>query len=196
MTYSTLEELRSLDGLEDSVYTDEMLLEGAARARSVIDLETGTSWTPTTITLTLDGNGLDVINTRRPFLHSVTSCTTDGASEDVSGWTARKDGLVVRDSGVFPQARAGANVVLEVVQDVTQYDEYQGALADISFCSRALARQYVLRLLSEAPDGALSVQNELGTVMMAQAGGRHGVTSLPEVNARLKSRNHQAPRIG
>lgn len=195
MTYSTIADLRGLDGLDDAViYPDAMLQAGADYSAAVIDDFTGTSWSPVDLSLSLDGRGRDYLVTGRPFLSAVVSCSIGGeAVADVSGWTARRDGLVFRDSGSFPASRAGQNVALVVTQDISQYPEGAGAAADIKFCSDAIARQYVLRLLSESPDGALAIQNELGTVMMAQAGGRHGVTSMPEVNARLMRRRHRGP---
>lgn len=65
----------------------------------------------------------------------------------------------------------------------------------IRWCVRTLARQYCLDLVSRIPDRALQMQNEFGSVQLAQAGGTWRPTSLPEVNAQLNRYRVRLPFI-
>ena len=193
MAYTDLATVRALDSLtgESATYTDAMITEGIAWAKDIIDTATGTSWEYDAGSVTLDGNGLSTIFTGVVNLRTLTDVTIDGDDTiDFSGWVVRTDGFVLRDTGTFPTSTVGQNVVLDYTAGATS-----AAPDDIAFCARHLARWYVLRLLSQHPDNALSIQNEYGTVRLAQPDGNYGPTSLPEVNAILRRRNHRPPVV-
>lgn len=189
MAYTTLSDVRALDSLtgEEATYTDAMLTEGIDWATVVIDTTTGTAWETKSQTVTLDGNDQTTIWTGVPDLQGVTSCTVDGDSQTVSGWTVTDDGLVRRDTGTFSSSDVGQNVVL-----VVTYGAETSVPEDIAWCARTLARWYVLELLTQRPSNALSVQNEYGLVQLAQPG-RYGPTPLPQVNDILRRRTHMPP---
>jgi hypothetical protein len=205
MAYATNAELRALDGLADeSVYPDATLTQAIAWAESVIDRATGTSYEYKAFTVTLDGSGgsrirvIDEDGQPVLFLRTLTAVTIDGVAleddpADWAGWALRPEGVIVRDSGVFPTATVGRNVVLAGTAGQTST-----APAPIAWAARTLARQWLVDLHSRIPDRALQLQSEFGTIQFAQAGGRHGPTSLPEVNAVLMSPefHHRAPAIG
>ncbi len=190
--YATLTEIRQLDMLAGNVdaYTDEMLQEGLDWATQRIEDETGTSWVYRTHTATVSGNGTNEVFVRRPFVRTITSCTIGGIAQAVTGWFGTDDGMVVRPDGVFPISATGSNVEFVFAAGATATPP-----ADIRWAVRTLARWYVLNLLSKAPDNALSVAGEYGTVQLAQPG-KYGPTSLPEVNAVIARRSHRIPGVG
>lgn len=190
MAYTTLSEVRALDSLvgESSTYTDGMITDGIAWATQVIDGYTGVKWEATSKTVVLDGNNAGEIFTGVPHLRSVTSCTVDGVAQTTTAWVVTEDGMVRRDEGVFSYTHPGRNVSITV-----SYGVEATCPVDIAWACRTLARWYVIQLLSERPDNALNVVNEWGTVVLAQPGGKHGPTALPEVNAVLKRRRVRPP---
>lgn len=191
MAYTTLSDVRALPKLQDdTAYTDAAINEGITWAKTLIDDVTGTTFESTAHTITLTGNGTDTIFTAIPDLLTVTSCTIDGvAVSDVSGWVVLPGGLVRRDTGVFTYTAPGKNVVLAVTAG------FSSVPADISWAAKTLARWYVLRLNSEAPDNAISIQTAGGDFRLNAQPGKYGPTALPEVNAVLKRRNTRPPSI-
>lgn len=193
MAYTDLASVRALDGLagESVTYTDAMITEGIAWAKDIIDTATGTSWEYDAGTVTLDGNGLSSIFTGVVNLRTLTDVTIDGDDTiDFTGWVVRTDGFVIRSTGTFATSTTGQNVVLGYTAGATSE-----VPVDIAYCARTLTQWYVLRLLAQQPDNALSIQNEYGTVRLAQPDGTFGPTSIPQVNAILKRHNHRAPVV-
>jgi len=190
--YATLSEVRAGDGMDDiTVFPDATINEAIDFAEELIDRYTGTSWVYKAFTVTMSGNGRRslllkddesrvIINPR-----TLTSVEVDGvAVASVAGWGLHPDGVVVRDSGVFDSSTVGRNVVIVGTAGLTDV-----VPKDIAWCARTLARQYALDLVSRIPDRALQIQNDFGSVTLAQAGNHPDrPTSLPEVNARLARR--------
>lgn len=190
--YTTLAEVRALDGLSDTdVFPDATLQAGIDFAEELIDNYTGTSWVAKTFTITISGRGARLILLRtdegRPVLYpkTLTSVTIDGTLvADTSAWGLHPEGTLIRDSGVFTCSTVGRNVVIVGTAGLTTV-----APEDIAWCARTIAGQWAIDLVSRVPDRALSVQNEFGTVAIAQASAHSDrPTSLPEVNARLVRR--------
>jgi len=182
MAYTTLADVRALSKLSDSgVYTDDEITEGIAWAELLVNEYTGTSYEAASHSLTLDGTGTDTLFVGVPHLISVTSCAVDGvAVADVSGWVVRPGGVVRRDSGSFTASPLGMNVDI-----VVSAGEAVSAPADIAWAAKTLARWYVLRLNSEAPDNAISITTAGGDFRLNAQPGKYGPTALPEVNAVL-----------
>jgi len=194
--YTSIAEVRALDNLSDATtWPDATITEAIEYAEELIDNYTGTSWIHKAFTVTLDGKGGRAILLRNDegypvlFLRTITAVTIDGVSlspADWSSWGLYPSGKVIRDSGSFPWATEGRNVVISGTAGVTS-----AAPKDISWAARTVAAQYAKDLVSRVPDRAMQVQNDFGTVMMAQASSNPDrPTSLPEVNARLARRRH------
>jgi len=198
MAYCDVFELRALDNIDDggpAGYTEEELQEGIDNATVVIDRFTGTSFEYKPFTVTLDGNGsheiqlVDLEGWPVLFPQTLTSATTNDAdgnttTETTTSWKLHPGGLIIRDAGTFTETTTGRNVVISGTAGVTSV-----APADIAWACRTLARQHVLDLHSKISGRALSYQTETGSfTVSAQAGGTADrPTSLPEVNARLKT---------
>lgn len=194
MAYTTLSDVRALSKLSDSaVYPDAEVTDGIAWATSIIDDWCGTSFEAKASTEVLDGNDSDRIFTGVANLISVTSASVDAvAVADVSGWTVRPGGVVVRDTGLFSSSVAGQNVSITVSAGA-----FASVPADIELAAKQLSRWYVLRLSSEAPDNAISMTTPDGAFRLnAMPGGKYGPTSLPEVNATLNRRSARPPSLG
>lgn len=196
MAYATREEVRALDGLGDSdLYSDAELDEAIEWAEELIDNYCGTSFTYKTFTLTVDGNGRDSIRLIKDdgstvlFPRTLTSVTVDGDAQTVTGWALYPEGIIKRGEGSFTYTKPGRNVVIEGTAGVTSAPP-----SGIAWACRTLARYYALNLHNRVPDRALQVQNDFGTVTLAQAGGQPDrPTALPEVNAVLNRYRHRAP---
>lgn len=191
MAYCTLAEVRALDVLaaRPDVYPDGAIVEGIAWATATIDEETGTAWEPATRSVTVTGSGSDTQFVDVIHLRTVTACTVDGVAQVVTGWRVTDLGQVVRtDDLTFT---AGAVVVLTVTAAKTAT-----APADIAWAARTLARWYVLNLFSQAPQGAQRMTTDMGTVEFVNLGPGRYATSLPEVNAVLRRRDHRRPGWG
>ncbi|MFB7675593.1 hypothetical protein ACFC26_29715 [Kitasatospora purpeofusca] len=97
------------------------------------------------------------------------------------------DGL--EDVSLFPDETLSDALAyaVEIVESYTgrRWEGTDAPPETIRWCVRTLARQYCLDLVSRIPDRALQLQNEFGSVQLAQAGGTWRPTSLPEVNAHL-----------
>lgn len=196
--YSALTDLRALEGLADSaVYSDDTINEAIDWAEELVDRYTGTSWTAKAFTATLDGTGTARIrlvdDEGHPVLYprTVTSATVDTVAQTTTGWVLRPEGVIVRDTGTFATATGGRNVVIAGTAGLTTT-----APDDIAWCVRTIARQYLLDLLSRVTDRALQVQNDYGTVQLAQASTHPDrPTSMPEVNAVLARRRQMPPVV-
>lgn len=193
MPYATVAELRALDGLEDAaVYPDATLQDGIDYATEVIDSYTGAAFEPKAFRVRVRGYLLAkepvfLLGVRGP--RTLTSATDDeGATVDVTGWTADPD-----YDEVTPSATVAARwVTLEGTASATPTPP-----DGIKWACRTLARQWVLDLHSRVPDRALQVQNDFGQVTLAQAGGQPDrPTSLPDVNAVLNRHRHRPPALG
>lgn len=191
MAYTTLEDVRALPKLsDDTAYIDAGITEGIAWAKVLIDDYCGTTFEPTAFTKTLDGNGSASIFVGVPDLLTVTSCTVDGvAVSDVSGWVVKPGGVVTRDTGLFIVSVTGQNVVIAGTAGLAAVP------ADIAWAAKTLARWYVLRLNSEAPDNAIQVSTAGGDFRLNAQPGKYGPTALPEVNAVLMRRKTRHPSI-
>lgn len=178
MAYATLAEVRALDGLEDvGVYPDALLTEGITWATELVNEYCG-PLEVSTITVRLapypDRSGAVWVGV--PGLRAVTAATGDGTALDVSAWKVDPDGWV------YPSVAVGHYYTLALTLSAGVYDT---APAAMKWAVRTLARQYVLDLTARTPDRATSVQTEVGTIQLAQAGGPGRPTSLPDVNAVL-----------
>lgn len=197
MAYTTLAEVRALEGLESSeLYPDADLNAAIEWAEEVIDNYCGTSFTHKEFEVTLTGNGADTIRLVRDdgstvlFPRTLTSVTDpDDATEDSTGWALYPEGIVARSSGAFRYVRPGRNITIAGTAGVTS-----SAPPEIAWAARTIARHYALYLYSRVPDNALQLQNDFGTVTFAQPGGTPDrPTSQPEVNAVLNRHRHRAP---
>lgn len=190
--YASLAEVRAIDGMDDdTTFPDATVNEAIDYAEELIDRYTGTSWVYKSFSVTMSGNGrrsLQLIDDEGRIVlnpRTLSSVTVDGdVVSDTSGWALHPDGLIVRDSGTFATSTVGRNVVVSGTAGLTQT-----VPKDIAWAARTLARQYALDLVSRIPDRALQIQNDFGSVTLAQAGNHPDrPTSLPEVNARLARR--------
>ncbi len=177
--------------------SDELLEDGLAYAKNLIDTYTGTSFgdseTPAyeVFSLTQDGNGRDCLRLIDPvggwtlvFPRTISAATIDGdvvASGEFSTWTFTRAGLLRRPSGIFPTARGGSNIVLTGTAGF-----YDDPPEGIQRAAKMIARGYVLAATDRTQEGALTVADEFGTTVLAQPG-KHGPTNLPTVNSILKS---------
>ncbi len=176
--------------------SDELLDDGLAYAEDLIDSYTGTSFGDVenpafkVFSVTLDGNGRDCIRLIDPdyghtlmFPRTLTSATIDGDAVDageVATWTLTRTGLVRRVSGIFPSARAGANIVIAGTAGF-----FDTPPATIARATKLIAREYALAAQDRTHMGALTVADEFGTTILAQPG-KYGPTNIPQVNAILK----------
>jgi hypothetical protein len=196
MAYATLAEVRALEGLDDTtLYPDANLTEGIAWAEEVIDNYCGTSFTYKAFSVTLTGNSADTIRLVDDdgatvlFPRTIATVTVDGVAETPTAWALYPEGIVARDEGVFTYTKPGRNVVITGTAGVTST-----APAQIAWACRTLARYYALSLHNRVDDRALQIQNDFGTVTLAQPGGTpERPTALPEVNAVLNRNRHRAP---
>lgn len=184
-----------MEGMADATaFPDATLTEAIEYAEELVDFYTGTSWVAKAYDITLTGTGSRSIrlhDNKVPLLFpiSVATATVSGtAVGDVSGWALYPEGLIIRDSGVFTASTVGLNVNITGTAGAAI-----AAPKDIAWVARTLARQYALDLVSRIPDRALQIQNDFGSVQIAQASTHPDrPTSLPEVNARL-ARRRQIP---
>jgi len=61
MAYTTLSEVRALDGLDDEILFPESALNDATAFAEELILDYCGPWAPTSITLTFQGSGTDVV---------------------------------------------------------------------------------------------------------------------------------------
>lgn len=184
MAYTTLSEVRALDGLDDeSLFPDSALNDAIAYAEELI-LDYCGPWAPTSITLTFQGSATDVVTLGVSGVRSLDSLTVNGTSA-VSGASVTFDGVLT----LAEVAYADDLIVVTVTAG------YQSTAPErLSWAARTIARQYVLDLARRTPDRALSVASEYGTVQLAQAGGPGRPTNLPDVNAVLQ--RFHSPAVG
>jgi hypothetical protein len=188
MAYATSAELKALDGMGEVDITDDMLDEALAEAEALIDAYCGTSFTFKDFTKVLDGNGARHIDLGVLFPRTLTTATVDGEAQVTTGWGLHDEGVLIRDTGVFRTNIVGRNVVISGTAGYSAVPP-----ADIKRACLNIARQLILDSVSRIPDRALSMTNEFGNIMLAQAGGHWRPTSMPEVNAVLNRHRHRAP---
>jgi hypothetical protein len=189
MTYASEADLLAADGMDESVVTPEMRTAALEYADALIDRYCGTSFTYKPFSVTLDGNGRNHISTGVLFIQTLDTVTVSGDTvADTSGWGLHEDGLVIRDSGTFTSITVGRNVTMAGTAGVSVT-----APDGIAWCALTIARQHILDQVSRIPDRALSVANEFGNIMLAQAGGHWRPTNLPDVNAVLNRHRHRPP---
>lgn len=175
MAYTTLAEVRAVPGLEDaSAYSDELLTECIDRAEELI-LDYCGPWAPVTITRLLAGGTGRILSTGIPAIRSISSATFDDEAQDVSGWTWDYFGDITLPASV--NVRSVSLTVTAGLQDTPP--------ARLAWAARRLAGAYALEAESAVPERALSVQSEVGQIMLAQPGGTGRPTAYPEVNAVL-----------
>lgn len=193
MAYATAAEVRAMDGMGDAVaYPDPWLVDAVAFATETIDTYCGTSFevAPFTAVTSSPMTGTKYFLLEGPrglilFPRSITSATLDGGALTRT-WTLHPEGWVQADSSV-----SRGRLTLTGTAGFSEV-----APVSIRWAARTIARQYVVDLVSRIPDRALQVQGEYGTIQIAQPGGRHGPTSLPEVNAVLSRFRFRSPSIG
>lgn len=176
MAYTTLSEVRGLDGLDDeTLFPDSVLNDAIAFAEELI-LDYCGPWAPTSITLTFQGSGTDVVTLGISGVRSLDSLTVNGTSAVLGASVTYEGVLTLADI-----AYADDLIVVTVTAG------YQASAPErLSWAARTIARQYVLDLVRRTPDRALSVASEYGTVQLAQAGGVGRPTNMPDVNAVLQ----------
>ena len=189
MTYASDAELLAADGMDESVVTAAMRTSALDYADALIDKYCGTSFVHKPFSVRLDGNGRIDITSGVLFPQTLTSVTVSGvAVADTSGWGLHEDGWIIRDTGSFKSEVVGRNVVIAGTAgfSVTPPD-------GIAWAALTIARQHILDQVSRIPDRALSVANEFGNIMLAQAGGHWRPTNLPDVNVVLNRYRHRPP---
>ena len=193
MAYTTVAEVRALDGLADvTVYPDATLQDGIDFATELIDGYCGTSFEAKSFSVTLDGNGSSYLLTPVMFIRTITSVSFDGVAQVAADFVGRNEGLVVSKVGVFPFAPFGNNVVVAGTAGFSTTPSPR-----MKWAARTIARQYALELHSRIPSRALSVSNELGQFeVRAQAGGQGRPTNMPDVNAVLNANKHKPGNVG
>lgn len=192
MAYVDLATVRAMDNMDDTgAFPDATITEAIEWATLLIDRYTGTSWEHKTTSVVIPVSGRtyhlrDEEGRAVLFPRSVASVTTKESATatpvavDTTVWTLFPEGTVTSTESLTGELTA------TVTAGATST-----APADVQWVARTLARQYALDLVSRIPDRALSVQNDFGTVPLAQAGGITRPTSLPEVNAVLNRRRHR-----
>lgn len=189
MTYASEADLLAADGMDESVVTSEMRTAALEYADALIDKYCGTSFTHKAFSVTLDGNGRSQISTRVLFIQTLDTVVVSGDTvADTSGWGLHEDGLVIRDTGAFSSSVVGRNVTITGTAGVSATPP-----DGIEWSALTIARQHILDQVSRIPDRALSVANEFGNIMLAQAGGHWRPTNLPDVNAVLNRHRHRPP---
>lgn len=189
MTYCTIANVRTVQGLDDvTVYPDALVTAAVTQAVELIDSYCGTSFTHKAFTATLDGTNDFTIRVPVLFPRTLTSVTVDGVAQSTTGWALRDDGTIERPTGTFKFTRPGLNVVISGTAGATSTPP-----AEIAWACRTLAIGTLLQLESRVPDRALSVQSEFGNIAVAQAGGLNRPTEYPSVNAVLNRHRHRPP---
>lgn len=182
MAYTTLAEVRALPDLSDTnLFPDAWLQEGIDFAEETIDDYCGTSFTYKAFTTQREGIRSSSIIVPVLYIQDVTAVDIDGEAVDVANVSAFEN-EVRRTDGYF----AGHVVTITGTAGVTDTPP-----TGIAWAARTIARQYALDLVSRIPDRSLQVQSDFGQIQLAQAGGRHGPTNLPDVNAVLKRNRHK-----
>lgn len=191
MPYTTVNEVRAMDAMDDTSIRETDLSEGIEWAEEIIDTYTGTSWThkpfSARVGATHQGSALLRDDQNRPILfpRTITSVTEDGVAVNYSSWKLYPHGIVIRDGAFF------GDTIIEGTAGITATPPI-----DIRWCARTLARQYVIDLASRIPDRALNMQTEFGYINLAQPGTHPDrPTALPEVNARLALRRQRPPSM-
>lgn len=188
MSYASDAELLAADGMDESVVTAGMRTAALAYADDLIDRYCGTSFTYKAFSVTLDGNGKRGIDTGILFPRTLSNVVVDGVTETTTGWGLHEDGLIIRDEGIFATEVVGRNVLVEGTAGFSE-----AAPGAIAWCALTIARQHILDQVSRIPDRALSVVNEFGNIMLAQAGGHWRPTNLPDVNVVLNRYRQRPP---
>lgn len=188
MSYASDADLLAADGMDESVVTAAMRADALAYADELIDKYCGTSFTHKAFSVTLDGNGKRGIDTGILFPQTLTNVEVDSVAQTTTGWGLHDDGLIVRDEGIFATNIVGRNVLVEGTAGYSAV-----APAGIEWVALTIARQHILDQVSRIPDRALSVVNEFGNIMLAQAGGHWRPTNLPDVNVVLNRYRHRPP---
>lgn len=189
MTYASDADLLAADGMNEAVVTAEMRSSALDYTDALIDKYCGTTFVYKPFSKTLDGNGRIDISSGVLFLRTLTSVSVSGvAVADMTGWGLHEDGWIIRKTGSFKSEVVGRNVIIAGTAgfSVTPPD-------GIEWAALTIARQHILDQVSRIPDRALSVANEFGNIMLAQAGGHWRPTNLPDVNAVLNRYRHRPP---
>jgi len=196
--YTDLATVRAMEGMDSlTVFPDADITVAIDFAEdAVIDQYTGTSWVAKAFSVTLDGTGtgrivVEDLDARRVlFIRSISSCTVDGSAQsDIGDWSFYPEGIVLRKEGTFTATHPGRNIVLAGTAGATTT-----APEDIQYAARTIARQFLLDAVSRVEDRALSIQNDYGTVRLAQPGMKYP-TGLPAVDVILNRRRHRAPSV-
>lgn len=184
MPYTTIAEVRSLEGLEDDVlFPDSDVTEAIEYAEELIDDYCGTSFEHKDFEVTFDGPSRPSNRLILPvlFMQTITSIEVDGEQKDTANATPFENVLRLKTGYL-----QGDLVTVAGTAGVT--DTPPRAIA---WAARTIARQYLLDLVDRVPERALSVQSDFGQIHMAQAGGRNRPTSMPDVNAALNRHRHR-----
>lgn len=198
MAYSTLAEVRAMEGMSDTVNFSDADIEAAiVMADLLIDEYTGTSWEVKPFSITVSGSGKSRLTLADPydgrrilFPRSITSCTVTGVAQtDIATYALYPEGYVIRDEDAFTYDHPGLNVTIAGTAGITTV-----APADIAWCSRTIARQHVIDLVSRVEDRAVMMQTELGTIRLQQPGAKYP-TGLPQVDAVLNRRRQIGPAV-
>jgi hypothetical protein len=196
MAYAAVGDIRALDGISTSKYTDATVQSAIDWATKRIDDYCGTSFEYKTFTITLDGNNHTTLFTSVLFIRSITAVTIDGVAVSSPGtkFSGTATGAIHRIDGDFYPASMygqGENVVITGTAGVTS-----AAPEDIKWACRTMARQWLLDLHSRTPDRSIQMANEFGQFVMAQSGGQGRPTSLPDVNTVLNQNKHKPGMAG
>jgi hypothetical protein len=193
LAYTTIAELRALDGLDSTtVYPDATLTDAITYATELIDGYCGTSFEEKAFSVTLDGNNSLYLWVGVLFIQSLTSVTVDGVAQTLSDIVARPEGVIVHKNGIFTWQYWGQNIVVEGTAGVTTT-----VPESIARAARIIARQYCLDLKSRLPARARLLTNELGQIELYQRAGAQGSpTGIPDVDAILNRNKHKPGMAG
>lgn len=198
MDYTTIQAVRSLGGCED--FTDAEVEEAVDYAEFVVDDTTGTSWTYKPFSLTLTGSGSSTLRLVKNdgrlvlFPRTLTAVSIGGEAVDsgaYSLWGLQDHGAIVKGGGCFPSSTVGGNITITGTAGLTS-----SAPVDIVYCTKRIARHFLLESTSRQPETVTSIQSPDGNLTLAVASAHPDrPTALPEVNARLIRRRQIGPTI-
>lgn len=190
--YASPAEIRALDSVdgESSTFPTADLIDALEWSEAVIEDYVGASYVYRYQRDVLSGTNDEAIQLTKMFPRTILSASIDGTaltSGEIAKISLYDTGRIVREDDIWAYTVPGRKVIVEYEHGVAEVPPN-----DLRHAAKVLTRFQLLSAVSRVPDRALSVQNEFGTVMLAQPSmGRP--TPLPDVNAVLNRHRHRAP---